>query len=316
MAALLEIKDFFVRSALSTGEADVLHDISFSLGAGQLLAILGESGSGKTILCRAITRLFSERARLQVKGVVVFDGRPLLALEEQELAELRRTRIRYVFQEPLLALNPLARIRAQMVLAAADAAPSDEHLVSVLESVGISNALEVLQLYPHELSTGMAQRVMIAMALLPSPALLIADEPTSSVDVALRHQLLDLLRQAQRERKMAMILITHDLFIAREHADQILLLYKGRIVESGGRADFFGKPSHPYAQMLLEAEAPDGTSTLLTPGVYHSAPLVATTPSGCTFISHCPRAHEDCAASEPLLEDVTGTHKVRCYYWR
>ncbi len=276
--------------------------------------MLGESGSGKTVLSRALTRLFPLSSLISVQGSVVFEGRSLHEMDERELTPIRRSMIRYVFQDPMDSLNPLATIRKQLRLAHDGAAHDDRALSEALDLVGLTNGAEVLELYPHQLSVGMAQRVCIAMALLPSPALLIADEPTSAVDASLRYRLLDLLAAIQRKRGMAMILITHDLDVARCYGDRVLVIYRGRIIESGPRRDFFATPLHPYSRLLIEAIPQEGASTAAPQG--QTQPIAGNVPpfAGCRFQLNCRIAQAKCAASEPELDLLPSGREVRCFF--
>jgi len=316
MAQLLEVRHLSVLSSRADEGSPVVHDVSFILGSGEILGLLGESGSGKTILSRALTRIFSDHEMLQVQGEVELDGQPIHALSEQALMSLRRCKIRYVFQEPLAALNPLARVRTQLANAARGNRTAQEQLAAALATVGITDPNEVLRSYPHQLSTGMAQRVMIAMAILPSPMLLVADEPTSSVDVSLRRHLLELLASIQKKQMMSMILITHDLQVARQYADRILLMYKGRVVESCPRDEFFTRPLHPYAQILIRTSDTDHRflSPTHSPGV--TAGSSARPATACRFAPLCPKVQGNCLITEPPMETVSATHEVRCLYWK
>ena len=316
MAQLLEVRHLSVLPSQPDGAGSIIHDVSFTLRPGEILGLLGESGSGKTVLSRALTRLFSDHEKLQAEGEVEFEGQPIQTLDEKALMSLRKGKIRYVFQEPLAALNPLARIRTQMANSTGGEKAAQDQLAAALTTVGITDPSEVLRSYPHQLSTGMAQRVMIAMAILPSPTLLVADEPTSSVDVSLRRHLLELLASIQRKRMMSMILITHDLQVARQYADRILLMYKGRVVESCPRDEFFSRPLHPYAEVLIRTL--DTDHRWLSPGP--SAGVASDRPdrqaTACRFVPLCPKVQENCMITEPPLETVSATHEVRCYYWK
>ncbi|MEO8167653.1 MAG: ABC transporter ATP-binding protein [bacterium] len=246
-------KEFFHANNLSVriNDACIVNDVSFSLEKGKVLAIVGESGSGKTTLCRALTKLFTQSTKAEISGTVNFRDTELMACTESELGTIRSTSIRYIFPEPQQALNPIARIRTQMNLAAP--AIKMHQLREALLAVEIDNPDEVLNYYPHQLSIGMSQRVMIAMALLPNPSLLIADEPTSAVDASLKYKLLNLLRSLQRERQMTMIVITHDLEVAKKYADEVAVLLDGQLVEIADCSTFFRGPRHPYSQSLIEA---------------------------------------------------------------
>ncbi len=250
---MLKVQDLEVTLHAGKVCRAIIRDVGFSLTGGQVLAVVGESGSGKTTLCRALTKLFPASSNVNVSGVVEFKATSLLAKSELQLQEIRRQKIRYVFQEPQQALNPVATICNQMILAASNTKPDEHILIEALQSVGLMNAHEILGFYPHQLSIGMAQRVMIAIALLPKPELLIADEPTSAVDASLRFQLLNLLRSLQQQFQMAMLLVTHDLNVARKYADHVAVMFEGKIVESATCSDFFRGPQHPYSQSLLNA---------------------------------------------------------------
>jgi oligopeptide/dipeptide ABC transporter ATP-binding protein len=303
-------------SALSTvGRRVLIHEVSFSVRENEVLIILGESGSGKTIISRSLTGLFPVTSAVRIDGSVTFDGQQLLNLGERELSSIRRHRIRYVFQEPMQSLNPLARIGRQMRLASDGPSNNNEDLHNTLGLVGLENSDEVLDLYPHELSVGMAQRVCIAMAMLPSPALLIADEPTSAVDASLRRRVLDLLISIQRSRTMSLVLITHDLDVARWYGDRIIVLYGGRIIESARREAFFERPLHPYSRLLIDAQP--GAQQQAAPSHPTAESVIADVPQhGCSFQPRCPIAGEKCKEVEPELEQLPGEREVRCFFWR
>jgi ABC-type dipeptide/oligopeptide/nickel transport system ATPase component len=248
MDEILVVSNLSIR--LEEGAHEIIRDVSFRMSKPGILAIVGESGSGKTTLCRSLTELFVEPKKVIARGSVLFEEFDLLRCDEKKLREIRQKRIRYVFQEPLQALNPVQTIRRQLELAA-PLPRSQVELIADLERVGLTNAKEVLGLYPHELSMGMAQRVLIAMAIMPKPVLLIADEPTSALDATLRYQLLDLLKALQRENDMAILLVTHDLDIARRYADTIAVLRNGQIVEHAPTEKFFDSPEHEYSNLLI-----------------------------------------------------------------
>ncbi len=249
---LLDVQHLSVSVATDRGRDELVHDVSFDIARKEIVVLLGESGSGKTICSRAITRLFPVTAFLKIEGTIQFEGRSLLDIPENELCLIRRKKIRYIFQEPIQSLNPVARIRTQMNLAN-DSVQNDRSLIEVLASVGLETGKEVLDSYPHQLSIGMAQRVCIAMATMPSPALLIADEPTSAVDASLRYRLLDLLAAIQQKNGLSLLLITHDLNVARQYGDRIIVMHGGQIIESSSRTEFFTAPSHPYSKKLVES---------------------------------------------------------------
>ena len=309
---LLKAANLSVSAPIPGGRRALIDEVSITVRESEVLIILGESGSGKTILSRSLTRLFPVTSDLRVDGSVTFEGQDLLRLREGELSPIRRRKIRYVFQEPMESLNPLARIGQQMRLATGDQSNSDTLLHSTLRLVGLDAGQELLDLYPHELSIGMAQRVCIAMAVLPSPTLLIADEPTSAVDASLRRKILDLLISIQRDRMMSLVLITHDLDVARYYGDRIIVMYGGKIVESAPLKAFFDNPLHPYSRQLVAAQPtaqkhaspPDRNAEAVTPDVRHQ---------GCAFQPRCPIAENKCKETAPDMEQFAGEREVRCF---
>ncbi len=314
MNHLLEVQHLSAYLGSESGRKDIIHDVNLHLARNEVLVLLGESGSGKTVLSRTLTRLLSPASTLQVEGSVMFEGENLVALDEAGLARFRREKIRYIFQEPAQALNPVTRIRTQMSFARTDNAGDDDTLIEVLGRVGLAQGAEILDLYPYQLSIGMAQRVLIAMAILPQPSLLIADEPTSAVDVSLRFQLVELLQSIQHTEKMSMIFITHDLDIARFFGDRIVVLYRGRVVESGPRDAFFNAPLHPYSRLLIESRPTPGKP--LSASLGPPAPDHDQSETGCRFQTRCPIAKEQCRQSEPALERTEEGKEVRCFYWK
>jgi ABC-type dipeptide/oligopeptide/nickel transport system ATPase component len=246
---MLQVEHLSVR-VQSNAELKTLVDrATFALHEGKTLALVGESGCGKTTLTRALTRLFPPSMQPALDGTVHFNGTDLSTCTDATLRAIRRKHIRYVFQEPQQALNPLLRVQKQMMLASGTDSLSDTAMHEALHSVGLQNAHDIMQLYPHQLSIGMAQRVMLAMALLPRPSLLIADEPTSAVDASLRLEILRLLKSLHT----SLILVTHDLAVAYQLADDVAVMHDGRIIEHSPVADFFRRPSHDYSRLLLSA---------------------------------------------------------------
>jgi len=312
---LLDVTDLSVSAPSRDRRRELVSGISFGVRRQEVLIVLGESGSGKTILSRALTRLFPVSSALTIEGSVRFEGHQLLDLSEAALAPIRRHRIRYVFQEPMQSLNPLARIIQQMRLASDNSSEHDALLHTTLKRVGLEHSDEVLNLFPHELSIGMAQRVCIAMAVLPSPSLLVADEPTSAVDASLRRRILDLLISIQQSSTMSLILITHDLDVARSYGERIIVMYEGRLVESAGQREFFDAPFHPYSRMLVNAQQKN--HTLAPPsGPAPGSAIIERPRQGCSFSSRCPRAEEKCKAVDPHMEQLPGGREVRCFFWR
>jgi oligopeptide/dipeptide ABC transporter ATP-binding protein len=312
---LLTAANLSVSAPSPGGRRVLIHGVSFSVREGEVLIVLGESGSGKTILSRSLTRLFPATSAVRIDGSVTFEGQQLLTLNEGELSLIRRRKIRYVFQEPMQSLNPLARIGEQMRLATDGPSNNNTDLHTTLRLVGLEDNEEILDLYPHELSIGMAQRVCIAMSVLPSPALLIADEPTSAVDASLRRKILDLLISIQRSRVMSLLLITHDLDVARRYGDRIMVMYGGKIVESAPWKAFFERPLHPYSRLLVESQ-PAAQKRASPPDLKAEVVMADVPHQGCAFQPRCPIAENRCKESAPDLEQFPGEREVRCFCLR
>jgi len=303
---------------------NLLHEISFSLKERETFVLVGESGSGKTTLARALTKLFPPKSKIRITGEVRFEGYNLLQLGGDSLRDVRRSQIRYIFQEPASALNPTLQIRTQFRLAASLFPPAmgprprshDNFIESLLARVGIEQPAEVLSRYPHQLSVGTLQRILIAMAIAPNPRLLVADEPTSAVDASMRIQILDLLRNLCEEGEMGLFLITHDLSLARQYADRVAVLYAGRIVEMAQAEEFFKEPFHPYSWLLVESMPGTDSSLPHMPTVPGTIPSVAALPAGCKFSPRCFKVQDDCRIEEPALISVREMRSVRCPYWK
>jgi peptide/nickel transport system ATP-binding protein len=315
--ALLELRDLRVAFRTQEGLVHAVNGVSLDLERGTSLGLVGESGSGKTVT--ALTILGLTRApETEVAGEVVFDGVDLLTQTERQLRDLRGRRIAMVFQDPLSSLHPMHRIGWQI----AEAIQSHERMgrkatrarvVELLRSVEIPSPEERADAYPHELSGGMRQRVMIAMALALGPDLLIADEPTSALDVTVQAQTLELLRRLQEERGMAMILVSHDLGVIAEHADDVAVMYGGRIVERGPTEAIMGSPMHPYTRGLLSSiPHVDGPRVERLTPIPGSPPAPARLPSGCAFHPRCTLARVSCADEVPPLQLVAAGHRIAC----
>ena len=312
----LDIADLRVAFDAPGGPVEVLRGIDLSVTAGRTLGVVGESGCGKSVTMLAAMRLLGRRAR--VSGRVRLDGLDLLALPEREMERVRGGRIAMIFQDPMSSLNPVHRIGTQLREAlilhrGLSGAAAQAEAVRLLERVGIPAARTRIGDYPHQLSGGMNQRAMIAMALAGEPEVLIADEPTTALDVTIQAQILDLLRDLQAERRMALVLITHDLGVIAETADDVAVMYCGRVVEHAPVERLFASPRHPYTRGLL-ASLPrmDARDENLRP-IPGSVPQAGEMPAGCAFAPRCDMAEPGCHAVLPLLAPRADRHGVACH---
>ncbi len=314
---LLSVQDLTVSFPSRRGRVPAVDGVSFELQAEETLALVGESGSGKTVSCLALLRLIQSPPGRIERGRVLFRGTDLLALDERALRKIRGREIALVFQDPLSALHPLLPIGRQLaevaeVHAGASKREARAHAVRSLGEVGIPAPESRVASYPHQLSGGMRQRVLIAMALLLRPAILIADEPTSSLDVTIQAQILELLSDLQRRHGMALLLVTHDLGVVAGRADRVQVMYAGRTVETAPVRELFRAPLHPYTRALL-ASVPriDAAPPARLPSIEGQPPDLARLPSGCAFAPRCSLAHELCRSSRPELEALPGIARER-----
>ena len=319
MTALLEVRDLRVRFATEAGPLTAVDGVSYSVEEGGALGIVGESGSGKTVASLALMGLL-RGAAASVSGAALFDGRDLLALGEDELRRLRGDELAMVFQDPLSSLHPLKRVGAQLaeaVRAHADVsrAAARARAVELLRMVELPEPERRVDAYPHELSGGMRQRAMIAMALANEPRLLIADEPTTALDVTVQAQVLDLLRRLRERLGMALVIVTHDLGVVTSVADEVAVMYAGRIVERAPAATLFAAPEHPYTWGLLRSipRIDADPARRLVP-IEGRPPSLLARPSGCSFHPRCPYVREAHRRLDPPLEPVEGDerHSVAC----
>ncbi len=291
--------------------------VSFSIGKGETLGIVGESGSGKSVACYSLLRLIPQPPGRIESGEARFGGLDLLHCREEELRAIRGNRISMIFQDPMSSLNPYLRIGDQVIeplLIHQRASPNDafDLGVAALREVGIQDAAKRMRSFPHEFSGGMRQRVMIAMALITKPELLLADEPTTALDVTVQAQILELIRRLQQERGTAVIFVTHDIGVVSGFCDRVLVMYAGQVLESGPTAALFYQPKHPYNQALqrsIPALHERGAELHTIPG----APPDVTQPiRGCPFAPRCEFAEEKCVTSEIILKEVTPGHATAC----
>ena len=315
---LLEVEDLQVVVHSDHGPVPVVDGVSFRLGAGETLGIVGESGSGKSMLLRAVMGLGG--GPVERRGRVAFDGVDLTELPPALLRRNWGNEIAMVLQNPMTCLNPVRTIGRQLVEtlvfhSRADRRKAPGVALELLRSVGIPDPVRRLAQHPHQLSGGMRQRVAIAIALAGGPRLLLADEPTTALDVTVQAQILDLIDEQRRLRDMAMILVSHDLAVVAEHADTIAVMYAGQIVEQGPARELFAAPRMPYTHLLLESipriDAPSHGRLAVVPG---GPPDPGRMPGGCRFASRCPYAQEQCRRDVPVLVDDDSGHAYRCWF--
>ena len=298
------------------GSATVVDRVSFDLAAGEVLGIVGESGSGKSVTALSIMRLIAQPGRIST-GSVHFEGEDLLAKSEAEMRKIRGARISMIFQEPMTSLNPVFTIGDQIMETlrqhqGMDRVAAKRRAVELLKLVEIPSAERRVDEYPHQLSGGMRQRVMISIALACSPKLLIADEPTTAHDVTIQAQFLDLLRGLQKELGMAVILITHDLGVVAEFVQRVIVMYAGRVAETGPVGGLFRTPQHPYAEGLLQSVPQLDHVVDRLPAIEGTIPSPHDFPPGCRFHPRCKYAKEPCAAIEPKLIELMPAHRAAC----
>ncbi len=320
---LVKVRDLAVRFVSRDRTVHAVRGVDFDLAAGEVLCILGESGSGKSVTLRALMRL-NPAARTLMEGTVQVAGRDVVAASEREMEEIRGSLVSMVFQEPMTALDPVFTIGQQigetvMRHEGLSKAEARKRALELLDLVQIPSAERRLAAYPHELSGGLRQRAMIAIALSCRPKLLLADEPTTALDATVQIQILLLLRRLQQELGMGVIFVTHDLGVAGEIADRIAVMYAGRFVEEGSVREVMRKARHPYTQGLLGATVHEGMRGKRLVTIAGAPPNLETPPGGmppdiCAFAPRCERADAACEQGVPALDGAFGTHRARCIH--
>ena len=314
--ALLEVNDLHVRLQTQRGPAEAVRGIGFSLERGQTLGLIGESGCGKSITAMSLLGLLPDSA--QVTGSIRFDGQELVGEREDVLCRIRGNRIGMIFQEPMTALNPVHTIGRQVaeplrLHRGLTAAEARKQAIALLDRVGIADAARRLDAYPHQFSGGQRQRVTIAMALACGPDLLIADEPTTALDVTIQQQILDLISELVQERGMALLLISHDLGVIAQNVSRMLVMYGGSVVESGPTQTLFADLAHPYTRGLFAARprlgSPRGTRLTTIAG---TVPELVDLPAGCPFAGRCAWTVPECLAAPIAARDLGDGHAARC----
>jgi peptide/nickel transport system ATP-binding protein len=318
MGPLVEVNDLHVEFSTRDGIVRAVNGISFSLEPGRVLTILGESGSGKSVTLRSLVRLLP-KVRTRLTGEVWLKGMNLYELSEHEVQDMRGGLVSMVFQEPMTALDPVYTVGEQIVETLVrhqqmSRAQAQRRSLELLEIVQIPSPARRLKSYPHEMSGGMRQRAMIAIALACNPALLLADEPTTALDVTVQAQILYLLRELRERLGMALIFVTHDLGVAAEIADDVAVMYAGRIVEYGPVRQVLQSPAHPYTQGLMNATVHRGMKGHELIPIPGQPPDLTRLPTGCSFAPRCPKVHERCHAAFPGTYHLSPLHTARCFW--
>ena len=316
---LLEVKhlrtEFFSSKKSSVTAVD---DVSFDIKKGEIVGLVGESGCGKSVTSLSIMQLLKDTPGKVTNGEIIFQGRNLLEVSKKEMLDIRGDKMSMIFQEPMSSLNPSMRIDKQMIegirlhtpLTKAEAR---KKAADILSQVGIPDPQRVLKNYPHQLSGGMSQRVMIAMAMSCEPDLLIADEPTTALDVTIQAQILELMKKIQQDKGMSILLITHDLGVVAEMCSRVIVMYAGKIVEEAPVEILFANPTHPYTQGLIASVPKLCSGVKVLPSIPGSVPDLSAMPKGCRFAPRCKYATEKCHQEQPELLSVGEKQKCRCW---
>jgi oligopeptide/dipeptide ABC transporter ATP-binding protein len=313
---ILDIRDLTLDIVDGPGATRILDGVSLTMRQGEIHGLVGESGSGKSLTALSIARLVPAPPA-RYSGKICVAGRDVFKLPQRELQRLRGGEVAYVFQEPGAVLNPAMRVGAQILESLRWHRPgsaSEAEVERLLKLVGLPSPAERARQHPHEMSGGMLQRIVIAMALASRPSLLVADEPTTALDVTIQAQILDLLRDLQRQFGMAVLLITHNLSVVAELAGRVSVMYAGQIVESGPVEEVLSAPAHPYTRALLASEPSLDNDADRLQSIPGQPPVPGDFPAGCRFQPRCPQARPDCATAAPALDRITPGRMVRCPY--
>lgn len=321
-SVLLEIKNLQAGFMISSQFYSAIDHISFRVESGKVVCLVGESGCGKSVTALSIVQLLPKENSIISKGEIIFNGKNLTNLTNDQMDEIRGKEIGMIFQEPMTSLNPVFTIGFQLresLLNHFDLSKKEayQRSIQLLQQVGIPRPDKVMNEYPHQLSGGMRQRVMIAMAIACNPNLLIADEPTTALDVTIQAQILELVKEIQQKMNMAVLLITHDLGVVAEMADEVLVMYAGQVVEQSDVHSIFNEPKHPYLKLLLQSIPKLDEERKRLDSIKGIVPsLVNMQRTGCRFVDRCPEAMEVCREVNPELADVSFKHKVRCLLYK
>ncbi|WP_163101169.1 ABC transporter ATP-binding protein [Peribacillus alkalitolerans] len=316
---ILEVNHLQTNFYTESGVVKAVNDVSFTIREGETVCIVGESGCGKSITALSVMQLIPENGKVE-GGEVNFAGRNLLKLNKKDMRRLRGNEIGMIFQEPMTSLNPVFTIGEQMI------EPLQEHLLlskkdaykksmELITMLGIPNAEKIINMYPHELSGGMLQRIMIAIAISCNPKIIIADEPTTALDVTIQAQILDLLRDIKKEINTSILMITHDLGVVAEMADYVVVMYAGKVVEEGTVLEIFSNPKHPYTKGLLKAKPVIGERKDRLYTIAGQVPNLVNLKEGCYFADRCEYATDICRTKQPVFTKSSNSHKVACWLY-
>ncbi|WP_211326482.1 ABC transporter ATP-binding protein [Paenibacillus flagellatus] len=315
--ALLEIRNLTTQFRTDKGTFPAIAGVHFTINKGEIVCIVGESGSGKTVASLSAMQLLPPAGQI-ASGEIWFEGRDLTKLSKKQLSQIRGKSMSMIFQDPMMALDPVFTCGSQIVEAirlheSVSRSAAYKRAVELLDHVGIAHPSRVMEAYPHELSGGMCQRIMIAMALSCSPKLLIADEPTTALDVTVQAQILELLKRIRSETGMSIMLITHDLGVVAEMADRVAVMYAGKVMEEGDVRSIFRNPRHPYTQGLIRSIPQPGQRGGKLHSIAGNVPGIGSMPTGCRFHPRCADATDACRRSEPDLIETEEGCKARCW---
>lgn len=318
---IIEVKHLQTQFTRDNQKTVVLDHVSFHIKKGEVLGLVGESGCGKSVTSLSIMRLFKDTTGEITNGEIVYNGTNLLSISESDMRRIRGKEISMIFQEPMTSLNPVMKIGEQLMeairlhLGYSDQ-KAREQAVSMLTKVGIPRPSEIMGEYPHQLSGGMRQRIMIAMAMSCNPNLLIADEPTTALDVTIQAQILDVMKQLQAEEHMSMLLITHDLGVVAEMCNRVVVMYAGRVVEEASVYDLFDEPKHPYTKGLIGSVPKIGQKRARLDSVPGNVPTPNNMPKGCKFAPRCKDVMPVCWEKEPAITPVGEERSCRCWLYQ
>lgn len=321
MSDLLEVKNLKTAFTSDDVTTQVVRGVSFGVNKGEIVGIVGESGCGKSVTSLSIMRLLQGTSGEVTDGEVLFHQKNLLDYSEQEMRKIRGNNMSMIFQDPMTSLNPVMKIGKQLMQGIMlhlkySKQKAKSYAIEMLESVGIPRAESIMNEYPHQLSGGMNQRVMIAMAMSCKPELLIADEPTTALDVTIQSQILDLMRKLRDEQDTTIVMITHDLGVVSEVCDRVIVMYAGTVVEEGQTEKIFNEPEHPYTEGLIKSMPEIGTEQERLYAIPGQVPDPAKMPAGCKFADRCPYVMDICREVEPELKEEPDGRKHRCWLFQ